>query len=239
MFKDRFFSYFLLFLFVFANLMFWSYSKNVVKPWSNVPQAPLKTHAVMTTLGDKQLAYRFYAMMLQNFGSVGGQYVSLKEYDYSRLQNWFLLEDYLDPVSDAVPMMAAYYYGAVMDDDKQDKVLDYLAVVGARPEGNKWRWLAHAVYLAQHEQENNDRALELAYILAENKNPNMSDWAKQMPVFILRSQGETELAYDIMLNILVSNVDTLHPNEINYMTDYICNTLLKELPNKTPPPFCE
>lgn len=237
--EGRIFSYLLLSLFFTANLFFWFYSKDIIKQWPNVSQAPLKSHATMMTLGDKQLAYRSYAIMLQNLGNIDGRDISLKEYNYLNLRDWFFLEDSLDPVSDAVPMMAAYYYGAVQDDDKQDKVLDYLAVIGSRPEGEKWRWLGHAVYLARHEQDNSDRALELAYLLAENKSPKLADWAKQMPAFILQSQGKTELAYNIMLNILVSNVDTLHPNEINYMKDYICHTLLKDLPHITPPPFCE
>jgi len=67
----------------------------------------------------------------------------------------------------------------------------------------------------------------------------LADWAKQMPAFILQAEGQSELAYKIMLNILISNVDTLHPNEINYMQDYICNTLLVDLPHIPPPPFCE
>ena len=134
--------------------------------------------------------------------------------------------------------LGATYFGAVQDKEKLRYIFDYLAQVGARPDGEKWRWLGHAVFLAKHELKDNEKALELAYILADNKNPDLADWAKQMPAFILQEQGQPELAYKIMLNILISNIDTMHPNEINYMQDYICNKLLVDLQNVETPAFC-
>lgn len=230
----------IIFLLIFsvANLLFWGQSHTVQKQWMNVPPVPAQTSVSMIALGDEQLAYRFYATMLQNLGNMDGKQISLKDYNYQSLKNWFFLEDHLDPVSNIIPMIAAYYYGAVKDKEKLGEVLDYLAVVGQRPEGEKWRWLGHAVYLARHEQKDNKRALELAKLLAANKSPDLADWAKQMPVFILQEEGQTELAYKIMLNILISNVDTMHPNEINYMKDYICNTILKKRSDIPKPEFC-
>lgn len=232
-------SYLFLSICLLANFIFWTYSHNRQATWSNVPPAPIQHSAGMIALGDDQMAYRFYALMLQNLGNTGGRYISLADYDFNKLKEWFLLVDVLDPVSNAVPMMAANYFGSVQDKSKLGPVLDYLAVVGQRPYGEKWRWLGHAVYLARHEQKDNDRALELAYLLAANEDPDLADWARQMPAFVLQAKGETEMAYQIMLNILISNVDTLHPNEINYMTDHICNVLLKDLPHIAPPSFCE
>ncbi len=231
--------FFMFFLFLTANISFWSYSKSVQSVWANVPPVPKTENASMMALGDKALAYRGYAMMLQNLGNVGGRFVSLKKYDFKRLRDWFFLEDDLDPVSDSVPMMAAYYYGAVVDGEKLDYLLDYLALAGSRPIGEKFRWLGHAVYLARHVKKDNERALELAYKLAENKNPNLSDWARQMPAFVLQEKGETELAYRIMLNILSAHHETLHPSEVNYMRDYICNTLLKDRPDLYNPDLCD
>jgi hypothetical protein len=230
--------FFFFLAFMIANFLFWLNSYKIQAQWANVPPVPKQEKASMLALGDDQLAYRSYAMMLQNLGNTGGRVVALKKYDYAKLKDWFFLSDKLDPLSDAVPMMASSYFGAVDDPDKLNDVLDYLAVAGARPEKEKWRWLAHAVFLARHVQKDNDRALELAYKLADNRNPDLADWAKQMPAFILQDTGQSELAYKIMLNILISNIDTLHPNEINYMQDYICNTLLVDLPHIDAPPFC-
>lgn len=237
--KTNIFSYIFFVVFLLANVAFWSHSKSIQVNWLNVPPAPELKKASMAALGDKSLAYRRNALMLQNFGDTGGRTTSLKEYDFSRLKDWFLLEDALDPHSDAVPMMAAYYYGAAKEKEQLNHVLDYLAIVGQRPEGEKWRWLGHAVYLARDITKDHDRALELAYLLAENKSPDLGDWARQLPVFLLQAEGDSELAYKIMLNILIDNVDTMHSTEIFYMKDYICNTILKDQPQIDPPPFCE
>lgn len=227
-----------LLFFLIGNIFFWQHSKHIQKTWPNVPNAPTKPVAQLTFLGNTELAYRVYATMLQNIGSVDGKDISLKKYDYSKLKKWFFLLHDLNAHSDVVPLLAAYYYGGISDVNKLSEVLDYLEVVGQNPEGEKWRWLGHAVYIARHIMKDNDRALELAYKLSENKSPKLADWAKQMPVYILQDQGDTELAYKIMLNILISNVDTLHPNEIYFMQDYICNTLIPSDTALSPPSFC-
>ena len=226
-------------VFLTLNIGFWLYSKNIGKTWGNVPVAPSEFKININFLGDDQLAYRSYAFMLQSIGNVDGNTISLKKYDYTKLKDWFFIAHKLDPKSDIVPALAAYYFGAVLDPDKLDHVLDYLAVVGQNPEGDKWRWLGHAVYLARHQLEDNERALELAYLLADNKSPDLADWAKQMPVFILQDEGKSDLAYKIMLNLLISNAETLHPNELFFMREYICQTLLPTMPNTPRPEFCE
>jgi len=72
------------------------------------------------SLGDSQLAYRSYASLLQNFGNVDARSIALKDYDYNALGEWFMLSDKLDSRSDAVPMIAAHYYGAVQDPSMLD-----------------------------------------------------------------------------------------------------------------------
>jgi len=226
-------------LFLTANIVFWMSSKDVQKTWMNVPLAPSMLKVDLSFLGNRQLAYRSYATMLQNIGSVDGKQISLKEYNYEHLKEWFFLEHSLDSHSDVVPLLAAYYFGAISDKDKLSNVLDYLSIAGQSPEGEKWRWLGHAVYLARHQMGDNERALKLAYLLSDNKSPDLADWAKQMPAFILQDQGDSDLAYKIMLNILISNVDTMHPNEIFFMKEYICNTIIPTQTNVVPPSFCE
>ena len=229
--------YLILSIFLLANFFFWKQTNAVTLQWGNVPPAPTEHQSAIMSLGDRGLAYRANAVMLQNFGSVGGRSESLKKYNYADLEDWFFLEDRLDHVSDAVPMMAAYYYGGVHDAEKLPFVINYLEHVGQSSIKEKWRWLGHAVYLARHELDDLDRALELAYLLSENPNPDMASWARQMPAFLLEAKGEKDLAYDIMLSILQTEGEKLHPNEVNFMVDFICNRLLGEAGEK--PDFCE
>jgi len=224
--------------FLIAMISSWFWTKGIKAQWLNVPPAPSVNTAAFIGLGDDELAYRYYTIMLQNLGNTGGKVQSLNQYKYDELQKWFFLLDGLNERSDAVPLLAARYFGATSDKQKLNYVYDYLARVGMRDYGEKWRWLGHAVFLARHVSKDEDKALELANLLATNPSPDLADWAKQMPAFIMAGQGDTKGAYDLMMNILVSNVDTLHPNEINFMTDYICNTILKEDDTIPKPEFC-
>ncbi len=236
--KDRRLPFSIFIVLLISMILSWFWTKDLKAQWLNVPPVPSENRASFIALGDKQAAYRYYTIMLQNLGNTGGHFQSLKNYNYEKLKSWFFILDKLDPQSDAVPLLAAYYFGAVNDKEKLEYIYDYLSVVGQRPEGEKWRWLGHAVFLARHISQDTEKALELAYLLADNKSPDLGDWAKQMPAFILADTGDTQAAYEIMMNILISNVDNLHPNEINFMTDYICNTVLKDDNTIEKPEFC-
>lgn len=237
MFQKRYPAY-TLFIFLILNISFWLHTKDIQNSWSNVPFAPSKNIAALNFGGDNQLAYRVYASVLQNSGSVDGKDISLKKYNYNILKDWFFLSHELDSRSDVVPLLAAYYYGGINDPEKLSHILDYLLLVGRSSEGEKWRWLGHAVYIARHQMQDNDKALELAYLLASNKSPDLADWARQMPAFILNDQGNNDLAYKIMLNLLISNADTLHPNELFFMQEYICTQILPSMEMISPPEFC-
>lgn len=222
-----------------ANIVFWQSSKDIKAKWFNVPPSPSLDTAKISGLSDAQFAYRVNGIMLQNLGSVGGLGVNLREYNYAELKKWFLLQDRLDEKSNFTPLIAAYYYGAVDDKSKIDYVLDYLKIVGSRPYGEKWRWLGQAVFLARYSLKDNDKALELAKILASNKDPKIGMWARQMPALIYQSEGNKQEAYAVMMNILKDSLDEMHPNEINFMKDYICNTILKDDPISEKPPLCQ
>ncbi|MCB1556578.1 MAG: hypothetical protein KDJ15_04605 [Alphaproteobacteria bacterium] len=176
-------------------------------------------------LGDTQLAYRSAGIMLQNLGDSGGRAVALKDYDYDRLGRWFSQGDRWDPRSDFMPFLAAYYYGSVPDPKKLDPVITYLAQAGARPSGEKWRWLAQAVFLARYRQEDLAKAYDLATRLA-SLPVEMPSWARQMPAFVSLAQGNKEAAYDIMIGILKTEAEKLPPQEVNFMVDYICTRIL-------------
>lgn len=228
----------LLIIFTILSIMMWFPLKALRAQWGNVPPPPAKETAAFFYLGDKQFAYRSNVLALQNMGYGLASNVSFKEYDYSRLKDWFFLQDAMDPLSDATPMLAAYYFGGVSGSEKLSAIVTYLSHIGQRPVKEKWRWLARAVFLARYEMGDIDKALELSYLMANNKNPNLADWAKQMPAFILAEQGKEEAAYQIMRNILVSEAENLHPTELYFIKDYICIELLPKIPTKSHPAFC-
>lgn len=213
---------------LFLNIVFWFSIRDVQARWENVPPPPSEKFASAYGLGDKSLAYRTNGLMIQNMGDTGGRLTSLVDYDFERLTKWFFLQDYLDEKSNYTPYLAAFYFGSVQDPQKYRPVLPYLTEVGMRPYGQKWRWLVHAVQITKDKLQDNEKALELAQLLAQSKHPDMPNWVQQMPVFVLTDKGQKEAAYALMLEILKSSSENMHPNEIYSMRIYICNKILDQ-----------
>lgn len=213
---------------ILLNVLTWFHARYVTSRWLNVPPVPSEISASSLSVGDKQFAYRVIGTMLQNLGDEGGRSTPLNEYNYNEISKWLFLADKLDPKSHYMPFLASFYFGAVEQPEKVKALLDYLAMVGQRSGGERWRWLAHAVYLARWQVGDLDKALELSYILADLKEPNLPLWTKQMPAFVLNAKGNKEEAVAVMLEILKTSADNIHPNEVNYTRDYICTRILEE-----------
>lgn len=221
-------SYIFLLLFFALNALFWQAARDKQAVWANVPPAPSDKTALVFSLGDRQLAYRSYAFMLQNMGDIGGQSEMLVNYNYGHLGEWLMLEHRLDPVSDFVPLLASFYYGATPAAEDLDPVIDYLVRVGESTEGEKWRWLAQAVYLSRFRQRDPDKALRLSYMLRDHPKDGRPTWSYQMPAFVLNDLGEKEAAHDLLMKLLVDRVDELDPAEVNFTKEYICDRILSD-----------
>ncbi len=217
------------------NIFIWWYSHPLQAKWGNVPPVPSQASASLMTLGDKQMAYRTYGLLIQNLGDAGGNARAFKEYNYERLVQWFWLEDYLDPTSNFIPNLAAFYFSANQDTENITPIIDYLAKVGHRTGLHKWRWLAQAVYLARFVQHDEVKALILAQQLAALDDPGMPAWTDQMPAFVMLQQGDKRGAYEIMVNILGSQLDTLQAADVNSMRMFICDRILGADERKTDP----
>ena len=215
-----------LFVALGLNLALWQASSPLFAKWKGVPPVPTRTGAVMMTLGDEEFSYRSGALTLQNLGDGGGHVTPIKDYDFEKLGKWFWLLNSLDPASDHVPMAAAYYFGGTRTPKDVAVVVKYLSVIGDSPVGEKWRWLAHAAYLARHRMNNLDLALELSYKLARLRplDRELPMWARQMPAFVLKEQGDKEASKEMMSQILVTEKN-LAPQEVNFMKSYLVEQL--------------
>lgn len=209
------------------NIGFWFSVRDTQAHWENVPPAPSEKYASIYGMGDKNLAYRMNGVMIQNMGDTGGRSSSLVDYDYDRLTRWFFLQDKLDPISNYIPYLATFYFGAVQEPEKFRPVLAYLEEVGIRPYGEKWRWLVYAIHITKDNINDKDKALEIANLLSQSKHPDMPNWTQQMPAFVMTDAGDKESAYALMVEILKSSAEKLHPNEVRSMRIYICTQILE------------
>ncbi len=195
--------------------------------WGNVPNAPSEWAYKSAFLGDISLAHRMVATLLQNFGGSGGRTIPLKEYDLEKVAEWLALGHRLEPRSNYLPFLAAYYFGATQEPEYLEPIVDFLAEVGRGNNKDSWRWMSNAVYTARFQLEDIDKATKLADELAAMYRPGMPALILQMPAFIKLQIGEKEASYDIMMELLKTSADDMHPNEVNFMIDFICNRILE------------
>jgi hypothetical protein len=211
---------------LFCNMGVWFYARPLHARWANIPPVPGHARTVAFGLGDRQFSYRIIGLMLQNFGNTDEHYIPLKDYDFNRIGAWLFLADYLDPVSDFTPTLAAYYFGATQNPADLPPIIDYLEKVGKRPGLEKWRWLAQALYLARFRMHDMNRALELASELAALWQPGRPLWIKQAPVFVMTAAGDKATAYGLMLQILKDEEGKVPRAEINSTIFFICQRIL-------------
>lgn len=209
-----------------GNTLLSRYVAPILPQWANIPPAPSELGASAAFLGDRELAYRSSVLSLQGFGNSTGQDKALKEYNYDHLGQWLWLGDTLNSRSDYGPFLAAYYFGATQNPDQLYPIIEYLRQIGKDSYGEKWRWLGQAVFLAKHRLKDQKFALDLADELAATYRPGMPLWPRQMRAIIASDMGEKDLAYGMMVEVLKSSSDNMPPAEVNYMLDYICNTIL-------------
>lgn len=225
-FKKKYFDYMILLGVIFLNMGVWLYSSPKLPTWPNVPPAPSSIGATIAFLGDTEMAYRSLALTVQSFGNSTGQIMALKDYNYMNLGTWFELADSLNPHSNYVPFLAAYYFGANQDPSQLMPVINYLRRVGTYQDADKWRYLGQAVFLAKHKMKDNALALQLADELAGTYKIGMPAWPLQMKAIIASEMGEKEMAYNLLLDTIQNKKEGMDPVEINYMVDKICNELL-------------
>ena len=183
------------------------------------------------SLSDPQFFFRTMIFTIQHTGDLNGQRVPLKDYDYTKLLNWFTLLERLDPDSQLPPLLAGYYFSSTPDPQQIQQIIDYLVRHAQTYPQTKWRWLVHAIYLARHRLHDLPQALKLSYILARLDVPGLPTWTKQMPAFILVDMNDTDAARTLMESILTSD-PTLSNEEKSFINSY-----LKKLPAEKPPTF--
>lgn len=227
-FKDHKIVFVFFLFFIICQALFSSKIQYERSNWSNVPEAPARTAYVASFLGDETLAHRVLGNLLQNFGGSGGRFVAIGDYDMENVAEWLYLGNSLDPKSEYLPFLAAYFFGASQDKEKLRPIIAYLEEVGTSGGKEKWRWLVQGVILARFELKDTELALRLANKLASLWRPGMPAMMVQMPAFVQLGMGEKEASYQIMTELLREEAENMHPNEVNFMVDYICTRLLTE-----------
>lgn len=195
-----------------------------------MPEAPSKYAIAATSLGDKEFLFRALATRLQNSGDVFAGFIALKNYDYSRVYQWLKTLDDLNSKSDFAPSLASYYYAQTQNKADNIYIVNYLEDHASKDIDAKWWWLFQAIYIAQKDLKDLNRALEIAKKLSQNNSPNAPIWTKEAPAFIGAAVGDDCLAFSVIHKIIQENesgIRQVTPEEMNFMKHFIQDTLTR------------
>ncbi|MEZ5823238.1 MAG: hypothetical protein R3C97_00355 [Geminicoccaceae bacterium] len=190
------------------------------RPAGLLPPPPTAQALLVRGLGDRQLAYRMAALELQEAGDGGGVITPLLLYDYDRVAAWLDVVDRLDREAEHVMVMATFYFALATDPAKVRRMVEFVVEAFERRPEKRWRFLAHAAFLARFRLHDRDYALAIARRLASLDIEGLPIWTKQMPAFVLAEMGEDEAAADLM-NAILEDDRTCHRPERRLMTDFI------------------
>ncbi len=215
------FSFLLLFL---CQIFFWLQTNNIKTKIEIIPSPPNINTLKILSFGDKEFLFRILALRLQNSGDVFAGFLSLKNYDYSRLNAWFKVIDSLNDRSNLIPSLAAYYFSQTQNKNDINYIIDYLDWRASKDINANWWWLFQASNLAQNELKDDKKALDLALKLAQNTNPQAPLWTKQMPAIIYAKQGNDCMSFKIIENLITQNqkgIRKISVEEMNFMRHFI------------------
>jgi hypothetical protein len=211
------------FLFLLLQIGTWLMLRQASPDFSIVPEPPTETTVKATSFGDEEMYFRLLAYQIQNAGDSYGRITPLKDYNYKKLYQWWLLLDTLNSRSHFVPALAAYYYSNTQHRPDVYYVVDYLEQYADKDPVTNWWWYAQASFNANYKLNNKNRALVIAEKLAKVENPGMPIWTRQLPAFILADMGQLEQSAVIIETLLKEYKEkgTLNEGEINFMNYYI------------------
>jgi len=225
-----------------AQIFFWKQTENIKPSFEIIPPVPSKYLVSTLSLGDNEFLFRILGTRLQNSGDVFAGFVALKNYDYSRLYQWMVMLDGLNPKSNFIPALAAYYYSQTQNKPDTRYIVDYLDQHSSRDIDNKWWWLFQGTYIAKNNLGDINRALEMAEKLSSNNSPSAPFWTKQMPAFLYEEMGDGCMAFVVIEKLIKeseSGERKISAQEMNFMRVFINQRLAKLQKQKFDPRKCK
>lgn len=234
--------FFYLFLIAFfCQILFWFDTKNIKPNYDIVPTPPNQYFLKGASLGDSEFLFRILSLRIQNSGDVFAGFSSLKNYDYSRLYQWFVALDSLNEKSNLIPALSTYYFAQTANNNDLQHIMNYLDFHNEKNIDANWWWIFQEIMLAQKNLHDDKLALKLAYKLSQNNAKDAPLWTKEMPAFIHAKLGNSCMAFKIIQKILEENergTRKISADEMNFMRHFINERLTKLKGEKFDPNKC-
>ncbi|QED23743.1 hypothetical protein [Candidatus Deianiraea vastatrix] len=172
-------------LFFALNFLVWFFLTKNIKPDLTITPVPPGKHLMkFFSMGDDSFIYRHFGYKIQMAGDDYGTTTPLKDYNYAKLQKWFLLLNEFDPISEYIPSLAGLYYSNSQNPLDNIYIVDYLISFAKRDPSRYWRWLTTASYLSAIKLKDMTRVEEASKLLLTT-NEKVPLWAKTVGIFMM------------------------------------------------------
>jgi hypothetical protein len=149
--------------------------------------------------GDDQFLFRYLARWLQDVGDGGGRVRPLKDYDYDRVVDWLKLIDSLDDRSDYSFLLAARYFGALMEPisgpSRVRKIVLYFRERALADPARRWPGLVWAAGRVSRVVKDRELSRLIATDLVNLRdNPQVPYWLPLLASALYRFAGDFKTA---------------------------------------------
>ncbi|WP_338364596.1 hypothetical protein [Candidatus Xenohaliotis californiensis] len=206
-----------------AQLLFFISVSHVKAELGIVPLVIGEKQVDALSLGDRQFYFRLLGFKIQNAGDSFGRFTALREYDYTKLEQWFYLLDKIDSASDFIPTLAGHYFSQTQNNKDVIHIVNYLRNHAKKDLSKKWWWLIQAAFLADTRLDDKNLALEISYEITQLPD-DAPPWAKYFPSIILAQIGDKRKAEEVM-KMLVNNYDDISEQEWRFIKYFIQDRL--------------
>jgi hypothetical protein len=164
-----------------------------------MPPPLSRTALKVLALGDDEFLFRALTLWLQDVGDGGGRLRPLREYDYDRVVGWLKALDGLDERADYAHIVAARYFGALVDPEsapsRVGKIAEYFRGLAEKDPARRWPWLVWAGVKVQTTVKDRRLAARLAGDLVALKgHPAVPDWLPLIAIRLYRLAGNEAAA---------------------------------------------
>lgn len=196
---------------------------------TRLPTPPSLNIMRLGTFGEPEVLSKLIILWLQAFDNQSGISIPFDDLDYDRVIGWLEICMNLDRKSQYPMFVASHLYSRVNNPDKQRAMIGFIEHQFSQDPKRHWRWLAHAVVIAQHRLNDLGLARRLAKTLRESATgEHIPHWAQQMELGIMEMQGEYHSAA-ILIGGLLRSGQITDPHELRFL-----DQRLKDLKKKTP-----
>ena len=195
----------LLIIMLSLQIGFHFYTKQISANTKLLEQPPAESRFILSALSDRIFAAKSLMLWLQSFDNQPGISIPFRELNYEHLKQWLELIQGMDENSHYALLSASRLYSKVQDNQKKRLMLDFVKKEYLEKPDERWRWMAHCVYVAKYELNDLELALEYARLLRENTSWEVAPaWATQMEIFILEELDQIESAKILIGGLLES-----------------------------------